>query len=293
LNTLAIINFWASIQLYGGNCCRIVLNDGVWMTDSREPLWDVLAAFERAEADLAGAINAGEIEQIRRAELRVSQMHFVVCHYPSQTPAELSAQLRFLLDRLINQTGASHESVEYRELCDMLTNRLETQIGTPSERLGAGRGDVPSQLTHLDPLDSLSVADLVSQATDRVSIISTDYRYLRTSIGNVDFYGREQQYIIGRHVGEMIGTARFETRARTRIDACFNGTLQDYSHTLEIGGEIRVMNCRMAPVRDRHNVLLGAQVTMRDVTSLYRGEATLIPCAKMANGLSNGISESA
>lgn len=259
------------------------------MTDSKESLRDVLAAFKQAETDLACAIEAGEIEQIRRAELRLSQVHFAVCHYPSQTPMELSAQLRFLLDRLINQTGASHESVEYRELCDMLTNRLETQIGTPWERLAAGRGDVPSQPTYLDPLDSLSVSDLVSQASDRVSIISTDYRYLRTSMGNIDFYEREQQYIIGKHVGEMIGTRRFESRARGRLDACFNGALQDYSHILEMDGENRVMNCRMSPIRDRHNVLIGAQVTMRDVTSLYQGETTLIPCAAMANDLSTGI----
>lgn len=258
------------------------------MTESRETLHDVLAAFKQAEADLACAIEAGETEQIHRAELRLSQVHFAVCHYPSQTPAELSAQMRFLLDRLINQTGASHENVEYRELCDMLTNRLERQIGTPWER-AAGRGEVASQPTYLDPLESLSVSDLVSQATDRVSIIGTDYRYLRTSMGNVDFYKRTQQDLTGRHVGETIGAMRFEKRARARLDACFNGSLQDYSHTLEINGQIRIMNCRMSPVRDRHNALIGARVLMSDVTSLYQGETPLTPCAKMANDLSVGI----
>ncbi|WP_394691623.1 PAS domain-containing protein [Hoeflea sp.] len=259
------------------------------MTDSRATLHDVLAAFKQAEADLACAIDAGETEQIHRAELRLSQVHFAVCRYPSQTPAELSAQLRFLLDRLINQTGASHESVDYRELCDMLTNRLEREIGTPWERRGADPVDAPSQVHYHDPLDSLSVSDLVSQSADRVSIISTDYRYLRTSIGNTKFYEKDQQSILGRHLAEIIGTTRFESRARARLDACFSGARQDYSHILEIDGESRVMNCRMSPVRDRHNALIGAQVTMCDVTSLYHGETSLIPCAEMVSRLDTTI----
>lgn len=259
------------------------------MTDSRETLHDVLAAFKQAEAELACAIDAGETEQIHRAELRLSQVHFAVCHYPSQTPAELSAQLRFLLDRLINQTGASHESVDYRELCNMLTNRLERQIGTPQERLGGDLEDAASQARYPDPLDSLSVSELVSQATDRISIISTDYRYLRTSIGNTEFYEKDQQSILGRHVAEIIGITRFESRAQARLDACFNGAKQDYSHILEIGSEIRVMNCRMSPVRDRYNALIGARVLMSDVTSLYRGEAPLVPCTKVVSGLDTDI----
>jgi hypothetical protein len=249
------------------------------MSDNRNSLWDVIAAFKQAEAELGRVIDADEIEQVRIAELRLSQEHSAICRYPSQTAAELSAQLRFLLDRLIKQTGVSDDCLEYREICDILTNRLETLLGTPHDRLAAAAGGSTSpQATYLDPLDSLSVSEIVSRTSDRVSIIGTDYRYIRTSIGNADFYHTEQDRLIGKHVGEVIGSTRFETRARARFDACFNGALQDYSHALEMGSEYRVMNCRMAPVRDRHNVLVGAQVTMRDVTSFYLGEADLMPC---------------
>lgn len=246
--------------------------------NKRESLWDALAAFQQAEAELGRVINANATHQIRCAESRLSEVHSAICRYPSQTPAEVSAQLRFLLDRLVRQSGADYDSIDYRELCNILTSRLEALVGTPHQRLAAAGSRAPSQPVHEDFLDTLSVSDMVSQTADRVSIISTDYRYIRTSIGNADFYEANPASLLGKHVGEVIGKTRFETRARARFDACFNGAPQDYSHALEMGSEYRVMNCRMSPLRDRHNVLVGAQVTMRDVTSFYLGEAELMPC---------------
>ena len=128
-----------------------------------------------------------------------------------------------------------------------------------------------------DPLDTLSVAEFVSKAEDRVSIIGVDYCYLRTSAGNAKFYDTEPDRLHGRHVGEIIGERRFETRARARLDACFRGHVQDYTHTLEVWRDNRSMNGRMTPGRGRNDALIGAHGTKRDVTSLYLGEEQIAP----------------
>lgn len=244
------------------------------MTANATSFHDVLAAFRQADQALAHAVDLDRIGEIRQAEANLALAHRAVSNHPSRTPEELSAQLRFLIDRLARRSDHGEECADYRALCDLLSRRIEGLLGSPHERLAPAAA---KQREATDPLDTLSVSEFVSKAADRVSIIGVDYRYLRTSAGNAKFYETEPDHLLGRHVGEIIGEKRFESRARARLDACFRGEVQDYTHTLEVGRDHRIMNCRMAPVHDRHASLIGAQVTMRDVTSLYLGEEQIAP----------------
>jgi hypothetical protein len=239
------------------------------MTGNATNFQDVLAAVRQADRALARAVDRDRIEDVREAEAHLALAHWAASNHPCHTPEELSAQLRFLIDRLARRSDDGEECADYRALCDLLSRRIEDLLGSPHDRLATAAAK-PHNAP--DPLDNLSVSEFVSRAEDRVSIIGVDYSYLRTSAGNAKFYDTDPDRLHGRHVGEIIGEKRFETRARARLDACFRGHVQDYTHTLEIWRDNRIMNCRMTPVRDRNDTLIGAQVTMRDVTSLYLGE---------------------
>jgi hypothetical protein len=236
-------------------------------------LQDAFAAFGQAEADLARAIDANLTEQTRCAERRLSESHHAICNYPSRTAAELSAQMRFLIDRIADHSLAGTDSADYRELLNLVSNRIASIVEpAPAPQAAGVEPEAPAVINH-DPMDLLSVVDMVTRSSDRMSIISTDYRYLHTSIGNSKFYNAGPGQIAGRHLGEMIGATRFESRARDRLDACFAQGSQDYSHALEVNGRHLILNCRMTPLRDRHNALVGALVTMRDMTSHYLGHS--------------------
>lgn len=115
-----------------------------------------------------------------------------------------------------------------------------------------------------------SIADYVSFAEGRVSLIGTDYTYIATSAENAKFYGRSPVSLMGAHMADFIGDLRFETRTKARLDACFSGEPQSYHHALNCGGEAKIMRCDMKPVNSSDGNILGALVYLTDVTEQVR-----------------------
>ncbi|WP_138468276.1 PAS domain-containing protein [Poseidonocella sp. HB161398] len=112
-----------------------------------------------------------------------------------------------------------------------------------------------------------SVADYVAFARGRLSLIDTDYRFIATSEDTARHFGRQQISLMGLPLAEVIGSHRFETRARQRLDACFEGAPQSYHVALPEGGKAKIMRCDMRPVASCEGGVLGALVYMTDVTS--------------------------
>jgi len=241
------------------------------MADNSEKLQPILTAFRQAETDLGRVIDANLTEETRRVERRLSELHRAICGYCSENPAELAAQLRFLVDRIVKHNGANDDDDDYLELCELISRRIAEMPRPAAQLQKVAIGSVDRTQRAGDPFEHLSVAKMVDQATERMSIIGTDFRYLHTSIGNAEFYGTDQTQLAGRHLAEIIGADRFESRTRGFLEVCFSRGVQDYTHPLVVHGQNRIMNCRMSPVRDRHHVLVGALVSMRDMTSSYLG----------------------
>ncbi|WP_161556114.1 PAS domain-containing protein [Mangrovicoccus ximenensis] len=103
-------------------------------------------------------------------------------------------------------------------------------------------------------------------AAGRLSLIGTDYCFIATSEDTARHFGRQQISLMGMPLAEVIGAHRFETRARARLDACFDGKLQSYHVALPEGGRAKIMRCDMRPVNSGEGGILGALVYMTDVT---------------------------
>lgn len=115
-----------------------------------------------------------------------------------------------------------------------------------------------------------TIADYVAFSEGRVSLIDTNYTYIATSEENAQYYGRQQIGIMGRHITDLIGEFRFETRAKPRLDECFAGRPQTYHHALNNNGDARIMRCDMKPVNSSQDMILGALVYITDVTEQVR-----------------------
>lgn len=241
------------------------------MSDNNGALEAIIKAFRQAEENLGRALETGSIETVRSAERRLSELHTAICRFPTSSFTQFSTQIRFLVDRIARQSGADAENTDYVELRNLLTDRFARAQEALPETLVADAPDDRTMRDNSTPFDFITVAELVGWSSDRVSIIGTDFRYLHTSIGNGSFYKTEPARIVGQHLGDIIGANRFETRAKSYLEASFARGAQDYTHSLQVDGRHHIMNCRMTPVRDRHNVLIGSLVIMRDMTRLYLG----------------------
>lgn len=115
-------------------------------------------------------------------------------------------------------------------------------------------------------ISSGGLVDYVVQSPERVSLIGHDYTYVATSEANAAYYGSRPVRIIGEHVGALIGSPRFEQRAKGRLDKCLSGISQEYLHQIETPAGNRTMSCQMKPVRLARHGVDAALVYMRDIT---------------------------
>ena len=110
--------------------------------------------------------------------------------------------------------------------------------------------------------------EIVRQTTDRISVIGTDFRYKFTNAANAAFYGMQPVEFEGLHVSELIGSERFDGRARNHFLSCFSGQSVEYEHDLvSTSGEVRFLRVRMDPYRDADGTISAAIVVMRDITA--------------------------
>lgn len=175
--------------------------------------------------------------------------------YVPETPDEARDQIFFFIKR--GMRGCSL-SVGERDIDIALTLSARNFSDMPRRASGLGGREFRPE--------SASIIDYVCGSVERASFIDTGFRYVATSAGNAEFYGSRPVRIVGTHVAELIGSKRFETRGKPRLEAAFRGDPQCYLHSISHAGRTRIMSCQMKPVRRRTGEVDGAVVYLRDVT---------------------------
>lgn len=209
----------------------------------------------RLKSALTGDLDISEVADLVRA---CAAKQTEIEHFRPDNPREAHEQLQFLLARARDEAPTSRERSAVI-LATELLNRRAAAYPVRSEGLaGQGGGTI---VTREDSLISY-----VCNAVERLSLIGPDFRYVATSPANAAFYGWTQAAFVGRHLIDVIGVARFETRARARLERAFRGEPQEYTHPLEANGQARTMRCQIKPVRSVEAKPLGVLVYVRDVT---------------------------
>ncbi|MBB3590414.1 PAS domain-containing protein [Rhizobium sp. BK529] len=102
-------------------------------------------------------------------------------------------------------------------------------------------------------------AAILQTLPDRVAVLTKDYRYLYSNPANCAHLGKNAMQLIGRHIVEFIGEKRFADGVKEKLDACFGGAAIDYVYE----HNERRNRCRMVPLNDASNKVLGALITIQ------------------------------
>lgn len=203
-------------------------------------------------------------DQIRELDQLTQSQLNTVKEYKPKNIEELKAKFRFFIRKLTSDSTEISDSFSIQSLVHMLDQDFTTSGILPA------KPDSTQDTISSDEnkFKLLSAYDLVSKSHDRISIIDTDYKYVNTSDKNCKFYDKASNYLIGKHVIDIIGKERFENRAKHFFKKCFAGQKQEYFHSLEINGNERIMSCQMSPLYNVEASVFGTMVTMSDVTKL-------------------------
>ena len=201
----------------------------------------LLAAIERykkLELQLTGEVAGRQDEgTILLLDKTLSELHETIASTVPANGSEAVLQIRFFLDLASRRIG---ESLDMEIVKHLISTRLR-----------------PS------PFENTEC---------RISLIDTQFRYVTTTRGNREFYNLGERDIVGRHVADVIGDARFTGRARNFLERAFAGERTEYYHALETPDGLRTMKCVMEP---RKAETKGAVVTMLDVTDELRGASSI------------------
>lgn len=201
----------------------------------------------------------------------------------------LVKQSNDLRDRIIAQTPHSHKEAAEKLTCLINLMRRDPRmaamdpdlcrlLGAAAETCETCVATAPQEARDTDTkirhktqsVFGGSMADYVAFAEGRVSLIDTNYCYVATSEANAQFYGRQQISIMGSHMADVIGESLFQTRAKPRLDACFQGDPQTYHRAQNHLGSAIIVRCDMKPVNSSDGGIMGALVYLTDVTEQAR-----------------------
>lgn len=111
---------------------------------------------------------------------------------------------------------------------------------------------------------------------DLVSVVDAAYRYVTVSSGYERFFGIPSGQIIGRHVWEIHGEARFEEQIKPFLDRTLAGEevqLQFWGRNHL--GELRYLDSRHTPYQGHLTDSPAVAVVARDLTEMARVQAEL------------------
>ena len=113
-------------------------------------------------------------------------------------------------------------------------------------------------------------ASVIEQASDRISVIGTDYRYRMTNKANLDYHQKPLEEFIGHHIADIFGEEVFSASCKAKFDRCFAGeTISSQQDGRGADGNSRRFNVLLEPYCEADGAISGAVVTIRDVTEAY------------------------
>ncbi|MCU1244802.1 MAG: hypothetical protein JWN02_712 [Acidobacteria bacterium] len=111
---------------------------------------------------------------------------------------------------------------------------------------------------------------------DAVSIVDGDYRYQRVNPVLERLWRLPAAKIIGKHVGDFLGTELFEETSKPNLDQCFEGEDVHFSGWILLPfGRRRYLVMSYSPLRRQSERVEAALVITRDLTELVRASEGL------------------
>ena len=122
----------------------------------------------------------------------------------------------------------------------------------------------------------LQYENIVSSATDAMSLVGRDYVYKTVNNTYLRRTGLARDQIVGKPVSEVMGQAVFDEVIKPRIDQCLDGETVTYSEWFDFSAQgRRHVEVTYSPCWNRKQEVTGTVVIAHDITERKKAEETL------------------
>lgn len=218
-------------------------------------------------SQLQQAVRAGHETLVSLLDREVDAALMSAFQYEAMDAAETHLQFQLFID--LQRVEADDPSCVLK-LSAMLQALVQRYFGSKDEERAGSPLKVRARASDMEADDSLLNEDVLEQIPGRVSVVTTDYRYLYSNPSNAAHLKTKPMDLIGRHITDFIGPQRFHARVKAELDRCFSGELIDYCFTRETDGQTMVMNCRMSPCLSVKGELVGAILVLNEIADRRR-----------------------
>ena len=222
-------------------------------------------AFSLCCAQIDAAIAVGDDARVNMLDRSVEPLVDAILGHAATSILEVHMQLEFI-SCLIDQYADDSETV--RGYVALLSALMERYFGGSAPRWRmppVERQPVADPFAFAPSVDNghFLNAAILDAMPDRVAVLTRDYRYLYSNTVNSAYLGRKPIDMIGRHVMEFIGEKRFHEGAKAKLDACFAGRGSDYAYERHDSDAVKIVHCRMSPLRDSSGSVIGALIILQ------------------------------
>ncbi|WP_099827711.1 PAS domain-containing protein [Oceaniglobus indicus] len=229
----------------------------------------LIADFRLTELRLNRSLTFGApLEQTVHLTRHASDLMDRIEGLAPECEAELRAKVDFFLHRARARVAGSQAFRDLRIALDLLAGKCIRRSCCEPAAVARERELIDRMLNRTT--DASAIGDIVNGATIRCSLYSPDHQVMAFSRPNAIFYTLPRRKIIGRHIAELVGSHRYLTRARGRMERAMGGERQLYTYPLDLPGiGLRVMECEMAPMRASDGATAGIVMMLDDVSERF------------------------
>jgi PAS domain-containing protein len=134
----------------------------------------------------------------------------------------------------------------------------------PLERMDRERVSAPAAYVPNTDNGNFLNSAILESLPDRVAVVTKDYRYLYANAASAAYAKRKPFEMVGRHIKEVLGEARFVDCIKGMLDSCFAGGTCDQTYERPEENAVHRTRYRMSPLRDSSGYIIGALIVSQD-----------------------------
>jgi len=215
-------------------------------------------------SQLQHAVKAGNEDLVSMLDREIEPALAAVLHREAQDASELRSQFQFVVDLLREESDDRACVLRQAHNFKLLLDRyFGAEEGVKPLALAQAEGMRPVAAPRVVE-DGLLNEAILDSLPDRVSVITTDYRYLYSNPLNAERFSEKPIDLVGRHVVEFIGVQRFESHVKRYLDRCFAGEVVEHDYISSRRGNA-LTRCRMTPCMSGAGKVLGAILVLQEL----------------------------
>ncbi|PWV98953.1 PAS domain-containing protein [Hoeflea marina] len=223
-------------------------------------LSQLISQFDELCQTLSDAVRRGDEDRVAEADDRILPLMRRIFLMRAPDRSEIGRQVDFFANLAVRNCDDEASVRRYTRMMAQLTERyLDAVSGSAGIEFLSRMQDSPARVGHDASLHEI----ILDSMPERVALVGRDYRYIYTNVRNAEFHGLRPADFIGRHLRDFIGDRRFRSRAKGKLDSCFEGNALRYHYTVADGeGQMQDVDCRMRPLRGGDSEILGGLIVL-------------------------------